>query len=163
MRLIHAVSLVRIQVPRPEVGVMKDLGAKIRRLRYRLKHDFLTVENVVLVVAVVMCFTWTFQSIKAMTRNYELAERLNKEKKSLELLAIEVETAELENEYIKSDEYQELLARKHANKQLAGEHMVYLPENSEEAKNKHKVAAVEKAEQEPSNFEKWLMYLMPNR
>lgn len=142
---------------------MIDLGAKLRRLKYKLKHDFLTVENVVFVVAVLMCLTWTYQSIKAMTRNFELTERLNKERKSLELLAVEVEAAELENEYVKSDEYQELLARKNANKQLPGEYMVYLPENSEEAKNKHKVVVEKKEEKDYSNFEKWMMYLMPSR
>ena len=142
---------------------MLDLGAKLRRLKYKLKHDFLTTPNVVFVVAVMMCLTWTYQSIKAMTRNFELTERLNKERMSLELLTIEVETAELENEYIKSDEYQELLARKNANKQLPGEHMVYLPENSDEAKNKHKVVVAKKEEEDYSNFEKWMMYLMPNR
>ncbi|MBR0242491.1 hypothetical protein IJQ51_00855 [Candidatus Saccharibacteria bacterium] len=142
--------------------MMIGLGAKIRRLKYKLKHDFLTIENIVFLVAVVMCLTWTYQSVKAMTRNFELTERLNKERKSLELLKVEVEAAELENEYYKSDEYQELLARKNANKQLPGEHMVYLPENSEEAKNKHKVVTAGKEEKEYSNFEKWMMYLMPN-
>lgn len=142
---------------------MIDLGVKLRRLKYKLKHDFLTIENAVFVLAVFMCLTWTYQSIKAMTRNFELTERLNKERKSLELLAVEVEASELENEYISSVEYQELLARKNANKQLAGEHMVYLPENSEEAKNKHKIVVEKKEEKDYSNFEKWIMYLMPNR
>ena len=142
---------------------MIDLGVKLRRLKYKLKHDFLTIENAVFVLAVFMCLTWTYQSIKAMTRNFELTERLNKERKSSELLAVEVEASELENEYINSVEYQELLARKNANKQLAGEHMVYLPENSEEAKNKHKVVVEKKEEKDYSNFEKWIMYLMPNR
>ena len=32
----------------------------------------------------------------------------------------------------------------------------------EEAKNKHKVAKVEKQEKSYSNFEKWMMYLFPN-
>lgn len=110
-----------------------------------------------------MCLVWTYQSIKAMTRNFELTERLNVERKSLELLKVEVEAAELENEYYKTDEYQELLARKNANKQLPGEHMVYLPDNSEAAKNKHKAVAKSAETKEYSNFEKWMMYLMPNR
>lgn len=139
------------------------VGAEIRKLKYRLKRDFLSVENVVFAVAIVMCLTWAYQSVKAMTRNFELTERLSKEKKSLELLKIEVETAELENEYYKSDEYQELLARKNADKQLPGEHMVYLPENSEEAKNKHNEIVDDNYEKEYSNFEKWMMYLLPNR
>jgi hypothetical protein len=98
-----------------------------------------------------------------MSRNWELVERLNSEKKSLELAKIEVETAELENEYYKTEEYQELAARKMVNKQLSGEHMVYMPENSEVAKNKHKVAEEVKEEKTYSNFEKWMMYLFPAR
>ncbi len=135
----------------------------IRRFKYRLKHGFLSLENVVLVLAVILCLVWTYQSIEAMSRNWELVERLNAEQKTLQLLTLEVEAAELENEYYASDEYRELAARKFANKQLPGEHMVYLPENSETAKNKYKTnVALVKEEQDYSNFEKWLMYLFPN-
>ncbi len=69
------------------------------------------------------------------------------------------------NEYYKTDEYQELVARKNLDKKLNGENMVVMPENSEEAKNKHKeVSVVTKLmeEKEYSNFEKWMMYLFPN-
>lgn len=136
---------------------------KIRRLKYRLKYSF-SIENMVLFLAVIMCLTWTYQSIVAMNRNWELTDRLATEKRNLELLTIEVETRELENEYYNSAEYQELLARKNANKQLSGEHMVYLPENSEEAKNKHKADETEVVVQkEYSNFEKWIQYLFPKR
>ena len=77
---------------------------KLRRFKYRLKHDFLSVENVVLFIAIVMCLVWTFRSVEAMSRNWELTERLNAERKNYELLAVEVETMELENEYYMSDE-----------------------------------------------------------
>ncbi|MBR2802959.1 hypothetical protein IKE19_00010 [Candidatus Saccharibacteria bacterium] len=142
---------------------MNRIKTKLRQLKYRLRHDFLTIENVVLMVAIVMCLVWTYQSIVSMARNWELTERLNAEKKSLELAKIEVETAELENEYYKTEEYQELAARKLANKQLSGENMVYLPENSEVAKNKHKVVETIQEEKVYSNFEKWMMYLFPSR
>ena len=141
---------------------MSKFADKVRRLKYRVKHDFLSVENVVLLIAIVMCFTWTYQSIEAMSRNWELNERLSAEKKALELATIEVEAAELENEYYASAEYQELAARKLANKQLPGEKMVYLEENSEAAKNKHKTAEVkEVAMTEMSNYEKWMRFLFP--
>ena len=135
----------------------------MRKLKYRLKHGFFSIENVVLLIAIVMCLTWTYQSIEAMSRNWELTDRLNTDKKSLELLKVEVEAAELENEYYTTNEYQELAARRLANKQLPGENMVALPENSEVAKNKHKVVAVAKEEKEYSNVEKWWMYLFPHR
>ena len=142
---------------------MSGVGNKIRRLKYRLKYG-MSIENVVLVVAVVMCLTWTYQSVAAMSRNWELTERLATERRNLELLQLEVETMEFENEYYKSDEYLELMARKNAEKQLAGEHMVYLPENSAEAKNKHVVAEVaEVEEKEYSNFDKWMQFLFPKQ
>lgn len=142
---------------------MNRLGAKWRKLKYWLKHGFLSVENVVLVIATVMCLTWTYQSIKAMSRNWELVEKLNTEQKTLQLLTVEVEAVELENEYYSSDEYRELAARKFAGKQLPGEHMVYLPENSEIARNKYqeKVDIFEEGKSY-SNFEKWMLYLFPN-
>ena len=135
---------------------------RLRRLKYKLRHDFFTIENVVLAVAIILCLTWTYQSIVAMSRNWELSERLTAEKKDLELLSVEVEAAELENAYYETAEYQELMARKHLDKKLAGENMVVMPENSDEAKNKY--ASIEETVQETTytNFEKWMMYLFPN-
>ncbi len=142
---------------------MNGIKTKYRRLIYKLKHDYFSVENVVLMLAVFLCLMWTYQSITAMSRNWSLTERLTAERKSLELLNVEVETAELENEYYKSDEYQELLARKVLDKQLPGEKMVVMPANSEEAKNKHKAVMVgEKEDKDYSNLEKWMMYLFPS-
>lgn len=134
----------------------------LRRLRYKMRHDFFTVENMVLIFAIALCLVWTYQSVAAMSRNWELSERLNKERRELELAKIEVEAAELENEYYKTDEYQELLARKFLDKELAGEHMVVLPENSEEAKNKFSEVIIEEKETEKTNFDKWMMFLFPN-
>jgi hypothetical protein len=97
-----------------------------------------------------------------MSRNWKLSETLITEKKELELLNIEVEAMELENEYYKTEEYQELMARKLLDKKLSGENMVVMPDNTEIAKEKHKTENVEKVEKEYSNFEKWVMYLFPN-
>ena len=142
---------------------MNKIKTWVRRLKFYLKHDFLTVENVVLLFAIVLCLVWTYQSIAAMSRNWELSEKLTGERKELELVNVEVETAELENEYYKSAEYQELLARKNMDKQLPGEKMVVMPQNSEEAKNKH-TETIEISVKEPefSNFEKWMRFLFPS-
>lgn len=141
---------------------MSSLKNGVRRFNYRLKHDFLTVENVVLLFAIILCLVWTYQSITAMSRNWELSERLTAERKELELLTIETEAAELENEYYKSNEYQELMARKLMDKQLPGEKMVVLPENSEEARNRHQeVVEIAEEKEDYSNFEKWMKFLFP--
>ena len=141
---------------------MNKLKLKWRRLKLKLKRDYFSVENVVLALAVFLCLMWTYQSIMAMSRNWALTERLTTEKKALELLNVEVEAAELENEYYKTDEYQELLARKYLDKKLPGENMVVMPANSERAKKQHKTVAAAKQEKTYSNFEKWMMYLFPN-
>lgn len=141
---------------------MSEIKNKFRRINYRARHDFFTIENVVLILAIVLCLAWTYQSIVAMSRNWELSERLTSEKKTLELLNVEVEAAELENEYYKTDEYQELMARKNLDKKLDGENMVVMPENSEIAKNKHKEVVAKIEEVRYSNFEKWMKYLLPS-
>ena len=141
---------------------MSSLKNGIRRIRYRIKHDFLTVENVVLLLAIVLCLVWTYQSIAAMSRNWELSEKLTAERKELELLTVETEAAELENDYYRSNEYQELMARKLMDKQLLGEKMVVMPENSEEARNRHqKVEQTVEEKEDYSNFEKWMKFLFP--
>jgi hypothetical protein len=139
---------------------MNGIKSKIRHLNYKIKHS-LSIENIVLIIAVVMCLTWTYQSITAMSRNWTLTSRLATVNHELTLLGLEVETMELENEYYSSNEYQELLARKHANKQLPGEHLVYLPENSDAAKTKHLIPKTVTKQQEYSNFDKWLHFLFP--
>ena len=140
---------------------MSEIKNRLRRFNYKLRHDFGAVENVVLMLAVFLCLMWTFQSIQAMSKNWELSERLATERRNLELLQVEVETAELENEYYKTEEYQELSARRHLDKKLPGENMVVMPENSEEAKNKHKEVKEVAEAREYSNFEKWMKFLFP--
>lgn len=93
-----------------------------------------------------------------MSRNWELAERVVTADKNRTLLQIEVETMELENEYYKSAEYQELAARHFQNKKLPGEDLVYLPANSDYAKNKHKDNTLA-VQQTPSNFAQWMKFL----
>ena len=141
---------------------MSGIKTGVRRLGFKLRHDYFTVENVFLVAAIVLCLTLTYQSIMAMSRNWDLSEKLSAEKKQLELLKIETEANQLENDYYQSDEYQELVARKYLDKQWPGENMVVLPKNSEAAKNKHVAESKEIAEKQYSNFEKWMMYLFPS-
>ena len=143
-------------------GIKTKLNTKLRRLKFKARHDFFTIENVVLIAAVILCLLWTFQSINAMSRNWTLSEKLTSERKELELLNVEIEAAELENEYYQTAEYQELTARKHLDKQWPGEHMVVMPPSSESAKQKHQTTPVTEQEKQYSNFEKWMKFLFPS-
>lgn len=140
---------------------MNHLKLKLRKLFFRLKHGFFSIENIVLIIAIILCLIWTYQSILAMSRNWVLTERLSSNQHTLELLKVEVETLTLENEYYKTTEYQELAARKLLNKKLNGEQLVLLPENSSVAQTKH-ILPTPKTQSTISNFQKWWLFLFPD-
>lgn len=140
---------------------MSELTTKFRKLQYWLKHDLFTFERMVFVVAITCCLIWTWGSIDSMSRNWSLAQELMERQREKALLELEVETLELENEYYRSPEYKELAARKYQGKMLAGETMIYLPDNSVAARTKHKNQNDETdiAAMTMGNFEQWMAFL----
>ena len=129
-----------------------------RRMRYFTKRDILTLNNVVLVIALILCFSWTWGAISSMTRNWALEEKLKSRQLETAKLELEVETLKLEKQYYETEEYQELMARAKLGKKLKGETVVILPENSEAAKTKYIQKDTEKSEYR-SNFSQWLDFL----
>ena len=139
---------------------MEKFKTNLRRLYFRLKHDYFSFDNVIFFVAIAACVFWTYSSLSATSRNWELSQKLTTRKRELALLELEVETMELENAYYRSAEYQELSARAKQNKMLEGEHLVYLPENSEAAINKYSETTKEETpDKKPSNFSQWMSFL----
>lgn len=142
---------------------MSELKTRIRKAQYWLKHDLFVFDNIIIIVAAICCLVWTWGSISSMSRNWSLAEELMSQQREKALLELEVDTLELENEYYRSTEYQELAARKYQNKKLPGETMIYLPANSEAAMNKHKQTPTDSDDSVTdttlSNFEQWLAFL----
>lgn len=140
---------------------MSELRTKVRKTHYWIKHDLLVFDNVILIIAFVFCLIWTWGSISSMSRNWSLAQELMNRQRERALLELEVETLELENEYYLSTEYQELAARKYQGKMLAGETMVYLPPNSDQAKRKHQddSSLASDSTTEMSNFSQWMAFL----
>ncbi len=141
---------------------MSELKTKLRKVQYWLKHDLFVFDKIIFIVAAACCLAWTWGSIDSMSRNWSLSQELMNRQREKALLELEVETLELENEYYASAEYQELAARKYQNKMLPGETMIYLPDNSEHAMNKHKMQDNNEptiTADEMSNLEQWLMFL----
>ena len=136
----------------------EELETGARRFSYRFKHDFLTSDILIISVALTLCFILTSSAISALSRNWELSQRYESRRRELAVLRLEVENLQLENEYYKSEEYQELAARAKQNKAFPGETLVYLPDNSEYAKEKHQAVAVTE-EPTVSNFRQWLAFL----
>lgn len=134
---------------------MQRLKTKLRQLVYFFKRDFLTAQNVIFSVGIVIIVWLLFGSIGAISKNWSLQTKLNTLKAEEELVRIEIETLKLEQQYYKTEEYQELMARKKLGKIAEGETMVILKENSTAAKEKYQdeneIEIVER-----SNFVQWL-------
>jgi len=125
-----------------------------------MRRDYLTLNNVVLVVALMLCASWAWSSVTTMSRNWELEKKLEARQLYLAKLKLEITNMELEQEYYRTEEYQELVARAKLGKMLPGETMVILPKNSRAAKEKYMRTEVMVTE-EQSNFEIWMSFLFP--
>ena len=133
-----------------------------RRHYYQLKHRFMTTNNIVLAVALLVAFGWAWGSVSMMQRNYSLQRKLDTKERELTLNQLEVATLEYERNYHQSTEYQELAARIYLGLANPGEKVLILPPNSEEAtkagdSTTASVAATAGAE--PSNLSQWIDFL----
>ena len=137
---------------------MNRLKTKIRQFGYKLKKDYFTLSNILLVVALVFCASWAWGSITAMSRNWELEQKIVERRLERAKLELEVDNLILEQEFYETAEYQELVVRSKQGKMLAGETMVVLPANSEEAVKKYESGTTGGVE-EKSNFDQWMEFL----
>ena len=137
---------------------MNKIVTRLRQLKYHVKHDLFKFDNIILMLAFVSCVAWTYGAISSMSRNWELEQRLLSKKRELALLKLETETQELENEYYRSEEYQELAARQEHDRAAPGEVLLYLPSNSTAAKTKYQPEH-SRATSQVSNFDQWLLFL----
>ena len=137
---------------------MENLRTSARRFFYKVRTRWLVFDNLALIICIILCVWWTYGSITAMTRNWNLSRTLADTERELALISLEVETLELENEYYQSEEYQELSARAKLNKKLPGESLVYLPENSEYAITKHQKTSIDEQPEKP-NISQWFDFL----
>ncbi len=137
------------------------LEVKTRRLKAKLLQEILAPERLILLSVPVILILFLFGSITSLTKNWGLKQEINEREAELAYLSLQVENNELENQYYASEEYQELAARRLQNKKLSGEHLVYLPSNTERARSKHRAETSEEKmiKNEKTNFDQWLSFL----
>lgn len=137
------------------------IEAKGRRLKAKLLQEILVPERILLAIVPVFLLFWMINSVSNISKNWSLQQEVIEREAELAYMNLEVESFELENQYYSSEEYQELAARKLQNKKLKDEILVYLPKNTERAKNKHRAATNEenRIKNEKSNIDQWLSFL----
>ncbi len=129
---------------------------KLKRLIYRIQHDYLTLNNIVIAVAVLIAMSWAWGSIESMQKNYELQRTIENKRQQVEIEKLQVSLLEYESKYYQSEEYQELTLRQRTGKGLPGERQL-ITQSFEDA------AAIEKPTpntvRTDSNFQQWMNFL----
>lgn len=128
----------------------------IRRIWYIIRHDYATLNNVVITVALIIAASWAWGSIQMMQRNYALQNVIDDKQREKAVISLEVDTLGYEQRYLQSDEYLELAARDRLGLAKRGEHLLLLPENSSEPEQSSTASA---RSPRASNVEQWLNFL----
>src|SRR5690349_10104115 len=139
---------------------MKD--QKIRKTMYYIRNRYITMNNVVMAIALLVGIGWAWASVGAMQRNYNLQKEVDGKARQQKLLELETQSLVFKQKYYKTSEYQELAIRDRLGLASPGETVLLLPPNSEAAKAADKL--LEEGPQEvsvgsASNFQQWMNFL----
>lgn len=133
----------------------------IRALIYHLRHNYLNLNNLVVVVAFLVAASWAWGSINVMQRNYDLQNEIQDKKRQLKLVELQTANLRFQQRYFRSDEFKELAVRDRLGLADPGEHVLILPDNSSGAKKADEKLEKnsEKTSVAPSNFEQWMNFI----
>lgn len=136
----------------------------IKRIIYRIRHDLLTTNNIVIIVAFFIAVGWATGSVSVLERNYKLQRDIDAKQRELKLAQLEVETLRYEQRYYKSDEYKELAVRQRLGRALPGEKALILPPNSKTTSQTTTTkASIQSTGSRQSNSEQWFNFLLGNK
>lgn len=132
----------------------------IRRLYYHIRHNYFTLNNVVIVIAFAIAAGWVWGSLGVMQRNYDLQKGVDYKQRQLQLIQLQTASLQLESRYYKTQEYQELAARQDLGLALPGESVLILPANSQAAINADKPTQTQATSiQKIGNYGQWMNFL----
>lgn len=118
----------------------------------------LNLNNGVLIVALLIAFSWVWSTIDAIQRNFKLQQQVDDLRQEIAVQELRNKTTEFQNKYYAGAEYQELSARERLNKAAPGEKVVILPPNTVHSTDDQNAPA-ETPIVERSNFAQWMYFL----
>jgi len=133
----------------------------IHHLRHLLKNYY-TLENIVLVVAVLIALGWVWGTMDTLQNNFRLQAQVNVLRQQVDQDSLITQNLALENQYYASSEYLELEARERLGKAAPGEHMLLLPSNTV-TDTQSPVRQTSNATSQDSNFQAWLNFFFGSR
>lgn len=139
-------------------NVMRKIN--IQRTIYHVRHNYLTLNNIVILAAFLIAAGWVWASLGAMQRNYGLQKDIDYKKQELQLTQLQRDNLSLQKNYFQTTEYQELAVRDTLGLVRPGEHALVLPPNSVAAIQEDAgTATTLAAQQKTSNLEQWVNFL----
>lgn len=134
---------------------------KLKRFWYHVRHDYLTLNNVVVAAAALIALSWAWGSIESMQRNYELQQMVDQKKYQLTVEKLRTELLAYESKYYESDEYLDLAVRQRLGRGSPGEKLLIVP--STDAAKQQPTAHNTPQKQPTSNFQQWINFLFGAR
>lgn len=146
---------------------MQNKQRQLRRLIYRVRHEYVTMNNVVLAVAAVIAVSWAWASVQAVQRNYQLQKEVDDKKRQAKLIQLQTDNLQFEQHYYQSSEYLTLEAKRRLGLVEPGEKVLVLPPNSAavkaESANEDTSPIATSATQSPPPLRQWLDFLLGAR
>ena len=139
------------------------LTAILKRLRH-LWRTYGTLNNVVMVVALIIAASWAWGTITQMQTNFAAQKAVDDQRRELQLTELEVATLEYQQNYYKSDEYKDLAARTNLGLAAPGEKVLVLPPNSpaaidQDTSDEQRELIQTRQTITGTNFEQWIKFL----
>ena len=93
---------------------------KLRQIRYSLRHDVFTKQNVITILIIGLSLVWLVSAVQAISQNYKQQKRLDAKLREAKIIELEAENLAYEQDYYRS-EVSDLALRQKTNLVLPGE------------------------------------------
>ena len=129
-------------------------------MREKIKK-YLTLNNIVLIAALVLAGSWALGAIGTLNHNYDLQRQVDQAQLDNQLIKLQNQNLKLEQAYFQTNEFLDLQARALLGKANPGEHLVLLPKSATppDQNNNQSVAEVPAK----SNLNQWVDFLFGRR
>jgi hypothetical protein len=135
-------------------------NTNIKKIIYHVRHKYLTLNNVVILMAFLIAAGWVWGSLGVMQRNFSLQKDIDYKKRQLQLTELQRDNLALQKNFYQTIEYQELAVRETLGLVRPGESLLILPPNSQAAKAADATSQTAVASRETaSNLEQWVNFL----
>jgi cell division protein FtsB len=120
-----------------------------------------TLNNGVLVVAILIASTWVWSTIEAIQHNFKLQQQVDALSQKIAVDELQNKTLQLQKTYYNSDQYLELSARERLGLAMPGEKVLILPANTVKPLDQTAAQTTSSGEtiSDRSNFAQWMYFL----